>query len=107
MDVYEISVDLRAGVRDLDFVRALEGYLGALQDRQSELLKSISDYTRAGNDAMTASAASLIESTNRMRMTMLVVVLGISLVTASLAAGFWDWIRRGTPATWERAEGRS
>jgi glycosyltransferase involved in cell wall biosynthesis len=29
------------------------------------------------------------------------------LVTASLAAGFWDWIRRGTPATWERAEGRS
>ena len=31
MDVYEISVDLRAGVRDLDFVQALEGYLGALQ----------------------------------------------------------------------------
>jgi glycosyltransferase involved in cell wall biosynthesis len=29
------------------------------------------------------------------------------LVTASLAAGFWDWIRGGTPATWERAEGRS
>jgi cellulose synthase/poly-beta-1,6-N-acetylglucosamine synthase-like glycosyltransferase len=29
------------------------------------------------------------------------------LVTASLAAGFWDWVRGGTPATWERAEGRS
>ena len=29
------------------------------------------------------------------------------LVTASLAAGFWDWIRGGTPPTWERAEGRS
>jgi glycosyltransferase involved in cell wall biosynthesis len=29
------------------------------------------------------------------------------LVTASLAAGFWDWLRKGTPATWERAEGRS
>ena len=29
------------------------------------------------------------------------------LVTASLAAGLWDWLRHGTPATWERAEGRS
>jgi glycosyltransferase involved in cell wall biosynthesis len=29
------------------------------------------------------------------------------LVTASVAAGFWDWLRGGTPATWERAEGRS
>jgi glycosyltransferase involved in cell wall biosynthesis len=29
------------------------------------------------------------------------------LVTASLAAGFWDWLVRGTPATWERAEGRT
>jgi cellulose synthase/poly-beta-1,6-N-acetylglucosamine synthase-like glycosyltransferase len=28
------------------------------------------------------------------------------LVTASLAAGLWDWMRRGTPTTWERAEGR-
>jgi glycosyltransferase involved in cell wall biosynthesis len=28
------------------------------------------------------------------------------LVTASLAAGLWDWVRHGTPATWERAEGR-
>jgi len=28
------------------------------------------------------------------------------LVTGSLAAGLWDWLRRGTPATWERAEGR-
>jgi glycosyltransferase involved in cell wall biosynthesis len=28
------------------------------------------------------------------------------LVTASLAAGLWDWLRRGTPPTWERAEGR-
>jgi hypothetical protein len=24
------------------------------------------------------------------------------LMTASLAAGLWDWLRRGTPATWER-----
>jgi hypothetical protein len=30
MDVYELSVDLRPGVRDLDFVDALDGYLGAL-----------------------------------------------------------------------------
>jgi cellulose synthase/poly-beta-1,6-N-acetylglucosamine synthase-like glycosyltransferase len=27
------------------------------------------------------------------------------LVTASLAAGLWDWLRRGTPAGWEKAEG--
>ena len=31
MDVYEISVDLRSGVRDLDFVAALDAYLGALR----------------------------------------------------------------------------
>jgi glycosyltransferase involved in cell wall biosynthesis len=28
------------------------------------------------------------------------------LVTASVAAGLWDWLRRGTPTTWDRAEGR-
>ncbi len=27
------------------------------------------------------------------------------LVTASLAAGLWDWLRKGTPAGWEKAEG--
>ena len=27
------------------------------------------------------------------------------LVTASLAAGLWDWIRSGTPAGWEKPEG--
>ena len=27
------------------------------------------------------------------------------LVTASIAAGLWDWLRRGTPAGWEKAEG--
>ena len=31
MDVYEIRVDLRPGVRDLDFVAALGSYLGALE----------------------------------------------------------------------------
>jgi hypothetical protein len=30
MDVYELSVDLREGVRDLDFVDALDRHLGAL-----------------------------------------------------------------------------
>ena len=30
MDIYELSVDLRSGVRDLDFVAALETYLGGL-----------------------------------------------------------------------------
>jgi cellulose synthase/poly-beta-1,6-N-acetylglucosamine synthase-like glycosyltransferase len=28
------------------------------------------------------------------------------LVTASLAAGLWDWLAKGTPATWDRAAGR-
>jgi hypothetical protein len=27
------------------------------------------------------------------------------LTTASLAAGFWDWLRHGTDATWTAAEG--
>ena len=27
------------------------------------------------------------------------------LVTASLAGGLWDWLRTGTPAGWEKAEG--
>jgi cellulose synthase/poly-beta-1,6-N-acetylglucosamine synthase-like glycosyltransferase len=27
------------------------------------------------------------------------------LTTASLAAGFWDWLRHGTDATWDAAEG--
>jgi hypothetical protein len=30
MDVYELAVDLRPGVRDLDFVAALDAYLGGL-----------------------------------------------------------------------------
>ncbi|MGH9234765.1 MAG: DUF6614 family protein [Acidimicrobiales bacterium] len=33
MDVYELSVDLRPGVRDLDFVAALDAYLGGLAER--------------------------------------------------------------------------
>jgi hypothetical protein len=31
MDVYELSVDLRPGVRDLQLVAALDAYLGMLQ----------------------------------------------------------------------------
>jgi hypothetical protein len=31
LDVYEISVDLRAGVPDTEFVAALDAYLGLLQ----------------------------------------------------------------------------
>jgi hypothetical protein len=30
MDVYEISVDLRPGVSDVEFAAAVDGYLGAL-----------------------------------------------------------------------------
>jgi hypothetical protein len=31
MDVYELSVDLRSGVHDMQFVEALDTYLGGLQ----------------------------------------------------------------------------
>ena len=31
MDIYQISVDLKPGVRDSQFVDALDGYLGALK----------------------------------------------------------------------------
>ncbi len=31
MDIYELSVDLRTGVRDVEFVAALDAYLGLLQ----------------------------------------------------------------------------
>jgi len=31
MDVYEILVDPKPGVRDMEFVEALDGYLGALK----------------------------------------------------------------------------
>lgn len=34
MDVYELSVDLRPGVHDLDFVAALGVYLDGLRDRE-------------------------------------------------------------------------
>jgi hypothetical protein len=27
------------------------------------------------------------------------------LITASPAAGLWDWLRKGTPAEWDQAEG--
>jgi len=31
LDIYELSVDLRTGVRDVEFVAALDAYLGLLQ----------------------------------------------------------------------------
>jgi hypothetical protein len=35
-----------------------------------------------------------------------VALIAYVLVTASLAAGLWDWLSKGTPPTWERAQGR-
>lgn len=64
--------------------RANEAFLGAFQDRQSELLDSIREFTRSGNQVMTASADALIASTNRTRQTMLVTVLSISVAIAVL-----------------------
>jgi len=35
----------------------------------------------------------------------LLVIRYYVLTTASVAAGLWDWLRHGTPAGWEAAEG--
>ena len=34
MDVYEIHVDLKPGVSDMDFAAAVDGYLGSLADEE-------------------------------------------------------------------------
>jgi glycosyltransferase involved in cell wall biosynthesis len=41
------------------------------------------------------------------RMRLLALCEYYLLVTASLAAGLWDWLSEGTPTTWDRAEGRT
>jgi cellulose synthase/poly-beta-1,6-N-acetylglucosamine synthase-like glycosyltransferase len=49
---------------------------------------------------LAAQVALLVAALVRVRIARYYV-----LVTASLAAGLWDWLRRGTPAGWEKAEG--
>jgi cellulose synthase/poly-beta-1,6-N-acetylglucosamine synthase-like glycosyltransferase len=61
--------------------------------------------TLAGQLAFLALAATSPLLRNRFRP--LALCYYYVLVTASLAAGLWDWLREGTPTTWERAEGRS
>jgi cellulose synthase/poly-beta-1,6-N-acetylglucosamine synthase-like glycosyltransferase len=41
----------------------------------------------------------------RMRLRPLLLARYYVLTTASPAAGLWDWLRHGTPASWEAAEG--
>jgi hypothetical protein len=40
-----------------------------------------------------------------LRLRVLLIARYYVLTTASLAAGLWDWLRHGTDATWEAAEG--
>lgn len=40
-----------------------------------------------------------------LRMRVLLIARYYVLTTASLAAGLWDWLRHGTTASWEAAEG--
>ena len=48
-------------------------------------------------------AAAVLGGTIRLRP--LLVVRYYVLTTASVAAGLWDWLRHGTPAVWEPADG--
>ena len=50
--------------------------------------------------------AAALSALLRGRVRVLNVAYYYVLVTSSLAAGLWDWLRHGTPPTWERAEGR-
>src|SRR4051794_19738235 len=58
----------------------------------------------AGHVAFAAAAILGRASGRRIRLASLAHYY--VLVTGSLAAGLWDWLVKGTPATWERAEGR-
>lgn len=58
----------------------------------------------AGHVAFAAAAAIGRSAGNRLRPAALAHYY--LLVTGSLAAGLWDWLTKGTPATWERAQGR-
>jgi hypothetical protein len=58
----------------------------------------------AGHVAFASAAAVGRSAGNRIRPAALAYYY--LLVTGSLAAGLWDWLTKGTPATWERAEGR-
>jgi cellulose synthase/poly-beta-1,6-N-acetylglucosamine synthase-like glycosyltransferase len=51
------------------------------------------------------AAAALGAFTGR-RVRLMALCYYYLLVTASVAAGLWDWLRKGTEPTWERAEGR-
>jgi hypothetical protein len=54
-----------------------------------------------------AQAALLVAAllAGRLRLRPLLLARYYVLTTASPAAGLWDWLRRGTPASWEAAEG--
>jgi hypothetical protein len=47
-------------------------------------------------------AGALLASLTGGRPRLLALCRYYVLMTASLAAGLWDWARRGTPATWDR-----
>jgi hypothetical protein len=51
-------------------------------------------------------AAAALGSLTRRRIKLISLCYYYVLVTASVAAGLWDWLRKGTAPTWERAEGR-
>jgi cellulose synthase/poly-beta-1,6-N-acetylglucosamine synthase-like glycosyltransferase len=52
-------------------------------------------------------AAALLGALTGARFRPLALCYYYVLVTASLAAGLWDWLRKGTGPTWEKAEGRA
>ena len=60
-------------------------------------------YRAAGAAQLGLLAAAALAS--RLRLRPLLVVRYYVLTTASLAAGLWDWLTRGTEAGWEPAAG--
>ena len=67
---------------------------------------------RAGSEHRAAGEGALYVVTLAIQLALLLgALVGVRiaryyvLMTASLAAGLWDWLRRGTPAEWEKAEG--
>jgi hypothetical protein len=104
-----LSPRLPAGVRADDFAPG-----AALQHTVLHVI------ALAGNVALVAlGAGTLYEVTLGLQLALLAgaALAGVAplrvlliaryyvLTTASSAAGLWDWLRHGTPAWWEAAEG--
>jgi glycosyltransferase involved in cell wall biosynthesis len=91
------------------------GPLYALQIASHRLLRYVSPFLHLvalGANVALLGEGPLYAVTLAIQLALLVgALVGVRiaryyvLMMASLAAGLWDWLRRGTPAEWEKAEG--